>query len=393
MRVVPIFAAKVEIGSGHLSSNNLRNGFTPIPYTLLDGAQQPIYDAAMDNETPVKAKNPGEALCLHYRGDFEKALNYELIRGELTFEPFMMAVKADVLAQPRLAEAFLRNPQSAIDSLLLAAQCKLLPGSKYDLFYLIPRNISMKTGSGWQKIPTVTPLIGYKGLCTMAQRHPRVHSVEAFCVYEGEEFSYEPGSGKLVHKWNPDVERDFAHIVAAYSKVIITEPSSSHPVDQPLYWVMSRKEILRSRDRSEAWKNAEKSYGDKPPRRDSPWHTDGEAMARKTALRAGLNNGSVPRDMGLGGAIEADDRADLTPIDEPATLPPASRGADIRATLGIAPDPESFDFAVVEEAVAAIESAPDKETLEAMAAGWQHLQGQTDKETISAAYARRMDEL
>ena len=175
-----------------------------------------------DTQPLVAAKNIGESLCLTYRNDFERALGYELISGHLAFEPFMMAVKEDCLNSTGLSEAFQRSPRSAISSLLLAAQCKLLPGSKYGLFYLIPRKMSRKLANGtWDKIPEVTPLIGYKGLATMAQRHPRVHSVEAFNVYEGEEFDFLPGEGKIHHRWSPKVDRTDEALIASYAKVVI----------------------------------------------------------------------------------------------------------------------------------------------------------------------------
>ena len=336
----------------------------------------------------VPAKNIGESLCLTYRHDFERALGYELISGHLAFEPFMMAVKEDVLNQPKLAEAFQASPRSAISCLLLAAQCKLLPGSKYGLFYLIPRAMSRKQANGsWTKTPEVTPLIGYKGLATMAQRHPRVHSVEAFCVYEGEEFDYLPGEGKIHHRWSPKVDRSDAKMVAAYAKVIITEPTTSHVVNTPITWVMSIDEIHKSRSRSEAWKWAESSG-----KKDSPWHTDYSAMCRKTALRAILGNGSVPRDMGVGGVLSADAEGDQSRGDVPE-LPKPSQSTSARQVLGIDPKPVElpmFDFA--EEAVHAIRQAKTKADLEALKPRWQEFTG-SDAEDIGRSYEIREGEL
>lgn len=284
-------------------------------------------------------KNPGEALCLHYRQDFERALGYELISGHLAFEPFMMAVKADVMREPKLREAFAACPQSAIDALMLAAQCKLLPGGAYGLFYLIPRNMNRKTANGWQKRMEVTPLIGYKGLATMAARHPRVHSVEAACIYEGEEFSLERGSGRLHHPWDPRLDRPDSAIIGAYAKVVITEAQTNHVVDTPIVWPLTLADIHRSRSRSEAWKYAEQNG-----KKDSPWHTDFAAMARKSAIRAILQNGSVPRDMGIGGVLHAEEAVDTTAGD--ARLEPGpTRQGEIRQALGIeeAPQPAGFD--------------------------------------------------
>ncbi len=321
------------------------------------------------------SKNIGEALCLRYRQDFEKALGYELIQGHLGFDNFLMAVKEDVLSNNKLREAFEASPGSAIECLIMAAQCKLLPGGKYELFYLIPRNI--------KGVPTVTPLIGYKGLMEMSKRHPRVHSIEGFCVYEGEEFSFNPGEGTCKHVWRWDVDRDDSKIVAAYAKAIITEPTTSHVVNTPIVWAMTRKEIEKCRARSEAYKWAEKSG-----RKDSPWHTDYPAMCRKTALRALLKGGAVPRDMGLGGVLTQEDQADTSQAELPAPKP--TQGAQMRAVLGIDKPVEKFEM--VEFALAAIGEAKSVQELERLAGGWQHFQGD-EAESIAMAYQRKLEEM
>lgn len=323
----------------------------------------------------VVSKNIGEALCLRYRQDFERALGYELISGHLSFDNFLMAVKEDVLRSDKLREAFEASPGSAIECLVMAAQCKLLPGGKYELFYLIPRNI--------KGVPTVTPLIGYKGLMEMSKRHPRVHSIEGFCVYEGEEFEFLPGEGRIVHKWSPTVDREDSKIIAAYAKAIITEPTTSHVVSTPIVWAMTRKEIEKSRGRSEAYKWAEKSG-----KRDSPWHTDFPAMARKTALRALLKGGAVPRDMGLGGVLTQESEVDAPQAELPAPKP--TQGSQMRAVLGI--DKPVGRFEMVEFATAAIADAQSTTELERLASGWQHFKGE-DAEQIALAYEQRLKEI
>jgi phage RecT family recombinase len=328
-------------------------------------------------------------LLQHYRKDFEKALGYELIRGNLGFDSFLMAVKEDVMNQRKLAEAFRRSPASAIAVLTVAAQCKLLPGTRYGKFYLIPRTMNRKVGTSWQKIPEVTHIIGYKGLAEMAQRHPRVHKVEAFVVYEGEEFDWEPGSGKIHHKWNPKCERVDEAIVAAYSRVVITEPEGSKPVlDDPIVWAMTRNELLDTMRNSEAWKSAERGWQGEEPRRDSPWHKHFAAQCRKTPLRRSLSNGSVPSDMGLGGVLQIED-ADSR-VDEPLPLPKQSQGAAARAVLGLDDPSPRFEFA--EDAIQAIRAAEDRKELEALIPGWAHLTG-FDAEDVARVYEERRKEL
>jgi phage RecT family recombinase len=317
-------------------------------------------------------KNPGEALCIHYQDDLQRALGYELISGHLSFGNFLMAVKEDVMGDQRLREAFQQNPGSAVSALVMAAQCKLLPGAKYELFYLTTRMVKGR--------PTVVPIIGYKGLMEMSKRHPRVHSVEAFCVYQGEDFDVDPGQGTIRHKWRFDVERTDDKIVAVYAKAIVTEPNTSHVVDKPIIWPMSISDVHKSRARSDAWKYAEKRGS-----KDSPWHTDFPMMARKTAVRQLLRGGSVPRDMGVGGVLSQEEAHDSTPIAEQPSLPKATTQSKARAALGLDKPTEARPFDYAEEAVAAIQQCNSIEEMEALASRWQHFQG-SDAETIGIAY-------
>jgi phage RecT family recombinase len=324
-----------------------------------------------DTDLPA-VKNIGEALCIRYEGDIKRALNHELVRGMLNFEPFVAAVKQDVLNNPKLAEAFRADPGSAINAMLMAAQMKLVPGSAYEYIYMIPRRNKQKGHL------EVQPMLSYKGMCELAQRHPRVHKVEAFCVYEGEHFRFFPGEGRIEHEWSLEVDRSDDKLIAAYARIVITDPSGQHPIMQdPVVWVMSRKEIEKCRSRSDAWKNAEAKGWT-----SSPWHTDFPMMARKTVLRAALTKGSVPKDMGVGGAIAQDDRADLAE-EAPLSLPPRTVQASIREGLGIDKSPDAFASAA--DATAAFEAATTLDEVNAVAERCQHFTGE-DAVTAAAAY-------
>lgn len=337
-------------------------------------------------ELVAEKKDTGFARGLIERceADILAALNYEMISsprgGPMTMPSFMAAVNLEVASNERLGKAMRASPASFVKSVMLAAQCKLLVGNAYDLFYLIPR---------WNKklgCEEVTPLIGYKGLCELAQRHPRVHKVDAVLVYEGEEFHYDAGAGKLRHIVNLLGDRSMDKVIGGYARVVITEPASSHPVlDDPVIHVMSRAEIDSVMKRSDAYQNAEKKGW-----RNSPWHTDWKPMARKTLLRAVMNGGAVPKDMGLGGALHQDDEADTTIRVKPASLPRQSAVSDIRQSLGIDEKMAPFDFA--EEAVQAIMDADTIDMLNALRDRWQHFEG-VDATTIAEAFEDKMDEL
>lgn len=303
-------------------------------------------------------------------GDIMSALNYSQItnpRGMMTPESFVAAVKLDVATNERVARAMMAAPGSFAKAILLAAQCKLLVGGSYDLFYLIPR---------WSKrlgCEEITPLIGYKGLCELAMRHPRVHKVEANLVFDGESFDYDAGAGKLTHKVNILGERTEEKMIGGYARVVITDPAGTHPVlDDPVIHVMSRAQLMAVKESADSYRQGEKAIKNGRKAYD-PWHEHPLPMHRKSLLRAVLNGGSVPRDMGLGGAISEDDRAQMAPASETPQIPKATTQDQIRAQLGVEKPPEPF--ATVEDAIAALEACKTQEEARALRGRWDHFQG------------------
>jgi phage RecT family recombinase len=335
---------------------------------------------ALASET--KPTNYAEGLVKHFESDVMNALNYDQISnprgGPMTMESFLASVKLDVGTNERLAKAMFASPGSFAKAIMLAAQCKLLVGGSYDLFYLIPR-YNKKLG-----VEEVTPLIGYKGLCELAQRHPRVHKVEAHLVFASESFSYNPGTGKLDHQVGLSGDRSEESMVGGYARVVITDPAGVAPVlDDPVIHVMGRDQLMRIKESADSYKQGERNKAKGWTAHD-PWHQHPLAMHRKTLLRAVLNGGSVPRDMGLGGAISSDDHAQLTPAGEAAKLPGASTQDRMRQTLGIEAMPEQFG--TVSEAIAAIEAAKTEGELKALCARFDHFTSPEQVEELAESY-------
>lgn len=251
----------------------------------------------MTDQPPVaRPQNPVEALVLNYRQRFEGAL----VDKGVKFDPFLAAVLTDCVRQPKLAKAATENPGSLLECLMVCANAGLLPGSAHQLFYLIPRDMSVKVKGEWTKRLTCTFIIDYRGLMTMAQRHPRVHSVEAFLVYEGEPFDFDPGNGTVLHKWRGDVSRKDENIVAAWAKATLMTPNGMHVADKPIAWAMTMDELLAVRNSSDAFIYAEGK------KKDSAWHTAFPMMARKTVLRSLLSHGSVPRQYEMAPTLAAE---------------------------------------------------------------------------------------
>lgn len=231
------------------------------------------------------------------------------------YQPWLAAVMADFQKQPKLCEAAAQAPETVWECLSAAANCGLIPGGAAGKFYLIPR------WSGKRKRMECTFIVGYKGLVELAYRHPRVHKAEAFVVYEGEEFSFEPGAGRLTHRWRPDNRTD-DKIVAAYSRVVLTVPGGTHVDQEPLFCVMTRAEIEKVRERSEA---AKSGY--------SPWTTDFAAMVRKTPMRRHCNGGSVPQSADMILAVSAESGEERRLAEETVEQPSQAAGKGLRSAL------------------------------------------------------------
>lgn len=252
---------------------------------------------------------------------FEAAMTSDPAQGRIRpvgYSAWMAAVMADFAREPKLRECAAQAPETVLECLSAAANCGLVPGASAGKFYLIPRWNSKRSRM------ECTFIVGYKGLAELAYRHPRVHRAEAFVVYEGEEFSFSPGSGVLVHNQRWDVDRSDKSIVGAYSRVELTIGSGTMLDQRPLVCPMSIAEILKVKERSQAAKSG-----------FSPWATDFAAMVRKTPMRRHYNGGSVPQSgdmiVAVSAEIEQESRLDA----EAAMLPTEKAAGGLRAALGI----------------------------------------------------------
>lgn len=273
---------------------------------------------------------------------FEAAMTPDVANGRyrpVGFAPWMAAVAADFQKQPKLCEAAVGAPETVWECLSVAANCGLVPGSAHGQFYLIPR------WNGRNRRVECTYIVGYKGLAELAMRHPRVHKVEAFLVYEGEPFDFDPGAGKLTHKYRLDVDRSDEKIVAAFSRVVLTVGNGGAlPDPEPLFWVMSRDELLKARDRSDGYKAFTEGKT-----KSTPWDTDFAAMCRKTVMRRHFTGGSVPRSADLIMAVDMEQRHEAEMLGSQAVTAAEQASGGLRSALGmgtkaIADEPEHVEI-------------------------------------------------
>lgn len=177
-------------------------------------------------------------------------------------ERMIQVVTTLVAKTPGLKEC---TTDSLIGGLLACSIFGLEPIPEFGQCYLIPFNNTKKN------VKEAQFLIGYRGMIQLMLRNPIVKTVYVEAVYDGDEFEDVRGLNRnLVHR--PCGEEDPAKITHVYA-VLQTKNEGI------IYVVMTRKQIEKVRDSSQAYKYAKK-YG-KP----TMWDDHFEPMAKKTVIR------------------------------------------------------------------------------------------------------------
>ena len=107
--------------------------------------------------------------------------------------------------------------------------------------------------------------LGYKGLIQLAQRSGQYKYLNADMIYEGESVNYNRITGMLEVSGNATSDTPIGYF--AYFQLL-------NGFEKCVYWTREKVEAHAKRF-SKAWSKA-----------DSPWHTDFDAMALKTVLKA-----------------------------------------------------------------------------------------------------------
>ena len=162
-----------------------------------------------------------------------------------------------VRANPTLASC---HTGSVIGALLQLAQLGLEPNTPLGHGFLVPFH-NKKQG-----ITVCTPIIGYKGMITLAQRSGLLLSLNAMVARQGDEFSY-----------HDSFEPDFKFVRKSELKAQLTHAwcYGLFKSGGRFMVVLERQDVLARKARSPAARSGW-----------SPWQTDEAAMWRKTAVRA-----------------------------------------------------------------------------------------------------------
>jgi recombination protein RecT len=169
------------------------------------------------------------------------------------------------------------DPRSFLAAGVTAAQLGLEPNDPRGLAYLIPFKNQVQL------------IIGYRGMMELARRSGLVSSINAFPVFEGDEFTYRLGlDPTLDHVPAEDGDEDPKKLTHVYAVAKVN--------GDPQFVVLSRKQIDKARGRSASGNSS-----------SSPWNTDYVAMALKTAIKRLCKY--LPQTVEMAQALDHDNRA------------------------------------------------------------------------------------
>ena len=235
------------------------------------------------------------------------------------------------LTTPKLYEC---TQESVAQSIAMCALTGLNPGGAYPGCYLIPRNQSVNTANGWQKVMRMNWQLSWRGMLSLAKRAG--WDVRCYVVHREEplELSYEP-EPRVTYRPNPDVA------VTKWDELrgcVVYATNRDRGITEAM-WV-PRAIIEARRDASETYKNSD--------RKDSVWHLWPVEMAMKAAIRYAVSRGLVPMDDEWNIAETVDLRSDSATHE---TIDVTAQDVEEPAVLD-AP-PETVEAAPVAEAVRA----------------------------------------
>ena len=235
--------------------------------------QQPDALAARIAERQVQS---GRATAF----DLVKSMETEFAKAlpkHVPVDQFMRTALTELRQTPDLQAC---SAESLLGAFLTAARLGLEVGGPMGQFYLTPRKV--------KGVPSVVPIVGYRGLIELARRSGRVGAVKAWLVYEGDVFREGANSERGPYfDFEPMPGDPGDRKVTGVLAVARLAGGDVQHVHMTLNQVMERK--------------ARGAAGD-----SGPWRTDRDAMIRKTALRALA--GELPQSSALDLARRVDEQ-------------------------------------------------------------------------------------
>jgi recombination protein RecT len=213
-------------------------------------AQKPAANAIAPTSQAARSKDPVQTVYALLASQKQQIAN--ALPKHLTADRMLRIVLTELRKNPKLG---LCDQLSVMGAVVVAAQLGLEPGGSLGHCYLIPYGKECQLQ------------IGYRGQVDLARRSGNILSIEARCVFEGDEFQVELGTeSSITHR--PAFKSSVATHVYAVAKL----KGGGVQFD-----VMSIAEVNYIRDTY--------SQAHKRDPEGGPWATAPEEMAKKTVVR------------------------------------------------------------------------------------------------------------
>lgn len=193
---------------------------------------------------------------------------------------------------PKLADC---GRDSLLGAVMTCSQLGLEPGNSLGHAYLLPFDRRGKVGGRWEVVGTDCQLIiGYRGMIDLARRSGQIVSLSARAVRAGDRFAYRYGLDETIEHIPTDGEPGELTHVYAVAKL------KDGGVQ---FEVLTRAEVERVRNSSKGYESAVKY-----DKKDNPWITHFEEMAKKTVIRRLFKY--LPVSVEMQRAVGLDEQAD-----------------------------------------------------------------------------------
>jgi recombination protein RecT len=219
---------------------------------------------------------------------------------------FTTSLLSLVNANAKIAEC---TPITIVQAALTAASMDLPINQNLGFAYIVPYKSNKKvfnanTGrDDWVSTMEAQFQMGWKGFVQLAQRSGKFELINTTEVREGELVGRDRMTGELKFVWSDADDRDDMPVIGylAYFKLL-------NGISKSLY--MTKAEVEKHAGRySQAFKGSSKAKAEGRKSFDTPWESDFDLMAQKTALKLLLSK-YAPLSTEMQEAVTADQSVD-----------------------------------------------------------------------------------
>lgn len=208
------------------------------------------------------------------------------------------------------------DPQTVLGAMMTSAALGLEPNTIQQQAFLIPYKKRAKIGNQWADVFECQFQVGARGFVTLAYRSPRVKSITAEAIHEGDRFEHLLGSESFLRY--AKALKDRGELIGAFSHVRMAEGFETAcvlPVDE-LHKIRAKSETYRALVR-----NAETAENDKERAKaeqqlfETPWVMWEDDMASKSAIKKHAKQLPIASSDALLAAADIDTRGDAATLD------------------------------------------------------------------------------